>query len=281
MSRYCDLHTHSVFSDGSFTPRELIDMAKQSELAALALCDHNSSDGLSDFLAAAKGSGIEVAPSVEFSVDYHGEELHLIGMFIDKEYFSCVNDKMEEMRRRKERSNIDLIASLAASGISLDYDYIKSKTPNGRVNRAHIAAELMRIGYTKSIEEGFATFLSPDFGHYKLSKHFSFFEMVDFIKSIKAVPVVAHPFQTLTQDTIRKFLAQAKEAGLVGMECAHSGYDENTIKTSLELALEYDLLPSGGSDFHGTNKPDIRIGVGRGNLKVPYEWYEALRAAKP
>ena len=281
MQRFCDLHTHSCFSDGSFTPAELIAMAKEAELSALALCDHNAADGLPDFLAAAEGSGIEAVPSVEFSVDFEGEELHLIGMFIDKEYFPIVNEKMAEMQKRKEKSNIDLIASLAASGVSLDYDYIKSQTPNGRVNRAHIAAELMRVGYTESIREGFATFLSPLFGHYKEPKRFSFFEMVDFIKSIKAVPVVAHPFLILTADTVREFLPLAKKAGLVGLECYHSLYDESTMKLSLELAEEYGFLPSGGSDFHGTNKPNIKIGVGKGNLRVPYEWYEALRAAKP
>ena len=277
MQKLCDLHTHSIFSDGSYTPRELVDGAVASGLSAIALCDHNTADGLDAFLAAAEGRAIEAIPATELSVDYGGRELHLIGMFIPSEHFATVNSLMETMQRRKEISNLELIASLAASGVVLDYDYIKRQTPNGRVNRAHIAAELMRIGYTNSVAEGFATLLSPAAGHYKEPKRMTVFEAIDFIRSIGATPVLAHPFLNLSRDELEAFLPQAREAGLVGMECYYSLYDEQTTAEALRLAKKYGIKPSGGSDFHGKNKPDISIGTGRGNLRIPYEWLEALR----
>ena len=275
--KLCDLHTHSVFSDGTNTPQEIIDLAIDLGLSTVALCDHNTVDGLHDFLKAADGKSIQAIAGAEFSVDYNGSELHLIGLYIPEDQFDKVKDLMNDVNERKRESNIELIASLNRSGYKIDYERIKSMTPNGKFNRAHIAAELTRMGYTKSINEAFDTLLSPEAGHYNEPQRLCFFEMIDFIKSIKAIPILAHPFLNLSKAELEILLPMAKERGLIGMECYYSLYDEQTTNEALKLAQKYGLKCSGGSDYHGDNKPDIKLGFGKGNLRVPYDWALELK----
>ncbi|MBQ3055595.1 MAG: PHP domain-containing protein [Oscillospiraceae bacterium] len=273
----CDLHTHSIYSDGTCTPKEIIDLAMEIGLAAVALCDHNTVDGLPVFLESAKGSPIEAIAGAEFSVDYHGRELHLLALFIPECQFDKVSDLMAEVNERKRKSNQELIAALNRAGYRIDYAQLCASTPNGKFNRAHVAAELTRMGEVASIKTAFDTLLSPKAGYYKEPKRLDFFEMIEFVTSIGAVPVLAHPFLNLQKDELETLLPIAKEAGLAGMECYYSEYDENTTKTALQLARRFGLKPSGGSDFHGDNKPGIRLGIGHGNLKIPYEWAETFK----
>ena len=274
----CDLHTHSVFSDGTFTPAEIIDSAIEIGLSAVALCDHNTVDGLSCLMSAAKGKSIDAIPGAEFSVDLNGKELHLLGLFISPAYFAQISEMTSLSNKRKEQSNIELIASLVKAGIKLDYEEIKQKTPNGHVNRAHIAAALTEKGYTTSIKHAFDTLLSRSAGHYKDPQRITVWEMIDVINSIHAVPVLAHPFLNLTKEALADFLPLAKKRGLKGMECYYSLYNEKITAASLELADTFGLAKSGGSDFHGAHKPDIKLGVGKGNLEIPYEWFINLKS---
>ena len=142
-----DLHVHSTYSDGTLSPEELIALAEQIGLEAVALCDHNTVAGLSDFLAAAAGKNLQAVPGVEFSTDYQGTELHILGLFIEPEYYAAVTDKVNWMLIQKEQSNRDLVEALKPAGILLDYDAICAGTPNGQVNRAVIAAEMVRQGF--------------------------------------------------------------------------------------------------------------------------------------
>ena len=278
MERFCDLHTHSIYSDGSYTPAEIIDEAIKIGLSAVALTDHNTVDGLSAFISAAQGKNIEIVPGAEFSVDHNGTELHILGLFITPEYFGDVSDLMTNVNRSKEESNIALIASLGRAGYRLDYESIKSSTPNGRVNRAHIANAMVKKGYIRSVKEGFDTVLSKSAGHYKEPQRLTTKEIIGFINSINAVSVLAHPFLDLNERDLEGFLGAAKKQGLSGMECYYSAYDDETVKKSLNIANEFGLLCSGGSDFHGTTKPDIKLGFGKGNLRVPFESYLSLKS---
>ena len=278
MKETCDLHTHSIYSDGSFTPAELILAAKEANLSALALTDHNTVDGLPDFLAAAKGSGIEAITGAEFSVELDGTELHLLGLFIKEEYFTQVNDLMTEVQRRKEESNRDLIDALKKNGFPLDYDELSRKTPRGKFNRAHIGQRLTELGYTASVQHALDTLLSPKTGYYHEPKRITVWEMLDFLGDIHAVPVLAHPFLNLQAEELAAFLPKARERGLIGMECRYTTYDKKKTALAEEMAETFGLKPSGGSDFHGEIKPDIHLGAGRGNLKIPYEWARNLRA---
>ena len=277
MEKYCDLHTHSIFSDGTMSPEELVDIAIERGISALALTDHNTADGLARFVKYADKRGLEVAPGVEFSVDYNGRELHLLGLFIGSEDYSAVSELMNEANRRKEESNIALIDALDRAGIKLDYQRIKDSTQSGRINRAHIATAMVEAGYVKDRAEAFEKYLSPSKGFYKEPQRLTALEIIDFIKSIGAVSVLAHPFLNLDYEGLRAFLPMAKARGLVGMECYYSTYDDKTRELSLALAEEFSLIPSGGSDYHGANKPDIDLGSGKGNLRVPYECFCRLK----
>jgi predicted metal-dependent phosphoesterase TrpH len=277
MQRICDLHTHSVFSDGTDKPADIVAAAVKANLSAVALCDHNTVDGLPEFLSAAKGKPLEAIAGAEFSVDYNRKELHLLGLFLPEASFAPIGDLMRSAFCSKEESNLLLIEALRRAGYPLDYEKIKSAIPNGRVNRAHIAAEMLRLGYVATREEAFDGLLSPEAGLYKEPVRISFFEMLDFLTSFGCRPVLAHPFLQLTEEELAAFLPTAKARGLVGMECRYSLYDVKTTEKSLAMANAFGLLPSGGSDYHGANKPDIALGTGRGNLSVPYEYVTMLK----
>lgn len=277
---YCDLHVHSNYSDGTCTPAQVVALAKQAGLTAVALCDHNTVSGLPDFMKAAAGSGVEGIPGTEFSTDYKGVELHVLGLFIRPEHYAAVTERAERYLIDKEQSNIDLCSTLYAAGLEINYRQIKEKTVDGFVNRAVIGAEMVRLGYVASVQEAFKTWLSPKRGYYIPPKRPDVFEIIRFIKSIGAVAVLAHPFLNLEQPELEEFLPQAVKAGLDGMEVYYSKYDEETTALSMKIAEKYGLLPSGGSDFHGQNKPDIAIGVGRGNLQIPEAWKDALKTKK-
>ena len=275
--RTCDLHVHSTYSDGTYTPAELIGAAARAGLSAIALCDHNTVDGVPELLRAAEGSGVEAIAGAEFSVEYEGGELHLLGLFIPERFFAQIRARMEEADRRKEESNLALIESLCRAGFPLDYGEIKRKTSKGRVNRMNIARAMKEHGYVASTEEAFARYLSPNGAHYVPPARIGFWEMLEYLHEIGAAPVLAHPFLSLSRERLVLLLPEAKRRGLCGMECFYSTFSKEETACALELASAFGLLASGGSDFHGENKPEIRLGVGCGDLSVPYECVEALR----
>lgn len=276
-----DLHTHSTFSDGTLSPAELITLAEQTGLSAIALCDHNTVAGLPEFCSAAEGSCVEAVPGVEFSTDYRGKELHILGLFIQPAHYDAVTALLDEMMAKKEASNIDLCKALGKAGIQLDYAKIKAGTPNGQVNRAVIAAEMVRRGDCASIKEAFRQWLSPKQGYYVPPERLDAFHVIRFIKSIDAVAVLAHPFLNLQENELRCFLKDAKAAGLDGMETMYPLFDGETTALAGEIADTFGLLHSGGSDFHGANKPDIRLGSGKENLHIPVSVLENLKKQLP
>lgn len=277
MERFCDLHIHSTFSDGTCPPAELIALAEEADLAAVALCDHNTVAGLPDFVAAAQGREVEAVPGIEFSTDYDGTELHILALFVEPEYYGEITDLLADADRRKEESNVALAAALNRAGYVFDYAAVKAATPKGHINRAHIAAELTRLGYTESVQAAFKTLLSPEHGYYDPPKRMDAYDAIRYIKSIGAVAVLAHPFLSMDETMLRAFLPEAVCSGLDGMETMYAKYSAETTCLATQIAEEFDLCHSGGSDFHGQNKPDILIGVGRGELRVPESWLEALR----
>lgn len=275
MKGLCDLHTHSCYSDGTYTPGELISEAERIGLSAIALCDHNTIDGLPDFASAAEASKVRAVPGIEFSVDYNGTELHLLGLFIQPRHHETIQQLLNQYQRKKEESNLALAAALRRSGYEIDYEAVKQRT-NGIPNRAHFAAELIEKGYLSSIREGCLTILSPKNGLYVPPQRPDAFTVIDFIQSIHAVSVLAHPFLNLKEPDLRIFLERAVPAGLDAMETIYSTFDDHLTHRAKALALEYGLLESGGSDFHGNNKPDISMGIGRGNLVIPLEFLSKM-----
>ena len=277
MMQFCDLHTHSIFSDGTWTPEALIAEAQKRNLGAIALCDHNTIDGLPRFLAAAEGTDVEAIPGIEFSTQWRGIELHIIGLFIRPEKYESIRRAMRNQQWRKDDSNRELIRQLCRLGFPLDYEKMKAATPGGHINRAHIGAELTRLGFTDSIKEAFDTLLSEKMGYYHPPERMDSLECIRYIKELGAVAVLAHPLLTLEKELLLEFLPDAVEAGLDAMESRYVTYDEETTRTAMEIADMFGLLHSGGSDFHGDNKPSIFLGVGKGSLQVPMSILPLLR----
>ena len=275
----CDLHTHSTFSDGTSTPEEIVSAAEAMGLTAVALCDHNDVEGLPRFLRAAEGGRTAAVPGTEISTDYEGTELHIVGLFVPESGCGAIRALTERMRRGKAESNLALERRLRAAGYMVDYAALKASHPETAINRAHFAAELMRLGYVKSVSEAFETILAPGAGFYEPPEFTDVFEAISLLREIGAVPVLAHPLLKLDAAGLERFLPRAVKRGLLAMETRYPLYDAADERTADAAAEKYGLLPSGGSDFHGENKPDIRLGTGRGTLNVPDEWYEALREA--
>lgn len=280
MKHLCDLHTHSIYSDGTLTPTQLVALAEKIGLGAVALTDHNTVLGLPEFLAAAEGKSVKAVPGVEFSVDYPDRELHILALYIQPVHYDAAMAIAQKLNENKKQSNLDLIANLNKAGYHISYEKIKASMPAGEPNRALIAAELTKQGYTASNQEAFDRLLSPKHGYYHPPKRIDAFELIHFVRSVGAVPVWAHPFLHLKEEQqVRTFLSKAKEAGLEGMEVRYSMFSKEQTALAEVLVNEYGLLPSGGSDFHGANKPDISLGIGRGGLEVPLSWCEALEQA--
>lgn len=271
-----DLHVHSTYSDGTLSPEELTQLAEDINLDALALCDHNTVAGLPKFLAAAQGKHFHPIPGIEFSTDYRGTELHILGLFIEPEHYTAVTEKVNWMLRQKETRNRDLIRALNGAGISLDYEEIAAGTPDGYVNRAVIGAEMVRRGYCDSVKECFQRWLSPNCGFYVPAPKLDVFDVIRFIQSIGAVSVLAHPFLNLDEDGLVEFLKQAVPCGLDAMEVFYTKFSHEQTKRACAIAEEFGLAFSGGSDFHGENKPDTNLGTGRGNLRISREILEEL-----
>ena len=271
----CDLHTHSVFSDGTYTPSELVAEAKRLGLI-IALTDHNTVAGLPEFMEAAQKLGVTAVPGVEFSTEHNGKELHLLGLFVLPEHYAAIERMVKEQHVLKEISNMELVERLNQAGYLIDYAKVKGRNPNGNANRAHVAAELLEQGYVTSVREAFDTILS-DCGEFYVPP--SRLQLIDVIKELRRIgvlPVLAHPLQELTEAELRALLPDAIEAGLIGMETMHSSYTPETICLAEAIAREHRLLSSGGSDFHGSVKPEISLGTGKGWLCVPKEIYMQL-----
>lgn len=277
MKSCCDLHTHSCFSDGTCTPEEIIRLAVTAGLSAVALTDHNTVTGLPDFLAAAETADILAVPGVEISTGWQGKELHIVGLFLSPRDLDAVSTFLEIINIRKEENNRELIRTLQSAGFSLDYDAIRRNHPEGSINRAVIASALLKKGYVTSVKEAFQTLLSETHGYYIPPERIDVFDAIASLRSIHAVPVLAHPFLSLSEEELRQFLESAKSHGLLAMETQYSTYSPETQALAQEIAREYGLLSSGGSDFHGDNKPDISLGTGKGDLSVPADFATALQ----
>ncbi len=271
-----DLHMHSTYSDGTFTPRQLIAKAAELNLTAVALTDHNGVGGISEFLDSADVCGVRAVAGAEFSTEFDGSELHIVALFIDRCRIKTVSALMESVLREKHRCYERLISRINdAYGLSLSLADIE-KNSNGPINRVHIARKLMEIGLISSVKEGFDTVLSAERGLYVPSRRIDALDMIKTINEMRAVSVLAHPYLSLDEDGLNRFLPQAVDAGLAAMECFYSTFTPLQTERALAEAKKYGLLPSGGSDFHGDNKPHISLGTGMGTLSVPDEVYFAL-----
>lgn len=274
--KICDLHSHSNFSDGSLSPSELVHLAEQQGISALALTDHNTSKGLSEFMKAGKNSKVITVPGCEFSTQNEGKELHIVGLFMRESAWEEIEDFVELMHMAKHSSNEKLIENLRQGGVDITYEEVAALTDADEFNRSHVARVLVKKGFAGTIDEAFEKYLKQKRGFYMPAKKVSSLATIRFIKANGGVAVWAHPFFSASEAEIAAFLPQAKAAGLDAMEILYSTYTEEEQQKAKELADANGILYSGGSDFHGAGKPDIHLGSGYGDLKIPFSFYETL-----
>ena len=187
-TRTCDLHTHSTRSDGTFTPAEIILEAERCGLAAVALTDHNTVEGLTTFALAAEDAGIEPVLGVEISTDYETGELHILGLFLPTDALPAVTERLAELNEHKRASSHEMVRRLSEAGYRLDLAALTARTPGGVFNRAHIAEALMAGGYVSTIKEAFATLLAKSSPYYVPTKRLPALETISFLRSLGAVP---------------------------------------------------------------------------------------------
>ncbi|MBQ6263573.1 MAG: phosphoesterase, partial [Clostridia bacterium] len=215
-------------------------------------------------------------PGCEFSTDFGGRELHILGLFFPEAAWPEIEDYVELMHMAKRHSNRLLIDALKRDGYDVTYEEAASLTDAEDFNRAHVARVLVAKGQAESVKAAFETLLKDGAGYYTPPKRLGAITTVKFIKTYGAAAVLAHPFLNLDSDGLREFLPLAKEAGLDAMETLYTEFDEETTRKAKELAEEFGLKQSGGSDFHGDSKPAISLGTGWGDLEVPFCIYEDL-----
>lgn len=276
MEYKCDLHCHSNFSDGTFSPAELVKLAEKQGLSALALTDHNTAGGLKDFMEAGKNSKVITVPGCEFSTEWNKKEIHIVGLFFKEEYWTEIEDFVEMMHIAKRNSNERLIANLNKAGYLVSSEEAAALTDGDDFNRAHIARVLMAKGYVSSVAEAFGGLLKEGNGFYTPAKRITSIAAIRFIKVYGATAIMAHPLLNLTYKEMLDFLPEAKMAGLDAIETRYTEFDEEMTHNAIRLAENFELKQSGGSDFHGKTKPGIDLGTGRGNLSVPFKFYEDM-----
>lgn len=266
--KFVDLHVHSNASDGTFTPSQVVALAVERGLGAIALTDHDTIDGLSEAQAAASGLPIEIIPGIELSCVYQGEEIHILGLYVDPgdQEFVSETDTLKEIRKKR---NEEMIRRFQNAGISITLDEVMAGNPDTVITRAHFARVLFEKGYVKNMDQAFKKYLDYSGPYCPHKEKITPEHAMKILTDCNASPVLAHPYQYhLGDKKTGELVRYLKELGLHGLEVYHSSnnhYESGKLK---KLAREYDLFPTGGSDFHGNNKPDISLGSGRGGLRV-------------
>ncbi|WP_186422523.1 PHP domain-containing protein [Lacrimispora celerecrescens] len=266
--KFVDLHVHSNASDGTFTPSEVVALAVEKGLAAIALTDHDTIDGLSEAQAAASGLPIEIIPGIELSCVYQGEEIHILGIYVDpadREFIS-ETDALKEIRKKR---NEEMIRRFQNAGISITLDEVMAGNPDTVITRAHFARVLLGKGYVKNMDQAFKKYLDYSGPYCPRKDKITPEHAMKILTDCKASPVLAHPYQYhLGDKKTEELVCYLKDLGLQGLEVYHSSNNQYESGKLRKLARKYDLFPTGGSDFHGSNKPDISLGAGRGGLRV-------------
>lgn len=275
-----DLHVHSDYSDGTCTPEELISLAIKKGLSAIALTDHDTVNGIIPAFDALKASGanLELIPGAELSTDFNKQELHIVGLFIDYTNQEFIDTTTYFLNRRNHR-NEEMVEKFRKAGIPMTIEDLKDGNPDTVITRAHFAKYLIEHGIVKDAKEAFSDkYLGENSPFYIPRRRMDAKDAILLIKKAGGLPILAHPMHyKLEEKKLRNMISELKEAGLTGMETRYSNHTEQDNIFTSRLAREYGLLQSGGSDFHGANKPLIELGTGRGNLCVPYEFLEQLK----
>lgn len=273
-----DLHVHSNCSDGTLSPEEVVLYAKSKGLSAIALTDHDTVTGIDHAIKKGLEVGITVVPGIEFSADYMGKEVHILGYYIDythKELLEKLNWLIESRKKR----NLLILDKLAALHMPLTFEDLGEGCHSGTVlTRAHFAAALLRKGYVTTRDEAFAKYIGAGKPAYVPREHFTAVECIKMIHQAGGLAVLAHPkLYGFSNSEVTQILKDLKSKELDGVECLYCTHSKDEVAHLLQVCANLKLLPTGGSDFHGDNKPNLDMGTGYGQLKIPFELLEALK----
>ncbi len=273
-----DLHVHSTRSDGTYTPTELVDYAIKKGLVAFALTDHDTVDGLEEAITYANTlrhegkDAPEVIPGVEFSTEYQGSDVHIVGLYIDYKVPDFQKYLVDFVNSRTLRNQKMCKLLQEGAGMDITYEKLLETFPNCVITRAHYARYMMSKGYVKSISEAFERYIGDHCPYYMPREKVTPAQAIELILSAGGIPVLAHPLlYGMGKARLEALVAELKEAGLLALEAIYSTYSASDERDMRALAAKYDLCISGGSDFHGANKPKLDLGTGYGSLYIPYE----------
>ncbi|MGE4298783.1 MAG: PHP domain-containing protein [Desulfovibrionaceae bacterium] len=273
-----DLHTHSTASDGALTPTELVTLAKQRGLDALALTDHDTVDGLEEALAAGREVGIEVVPGCELSVETDQGNLHILALFLPSRPEKLQREMDDLVRYRHDRNRI-IVDKLRELNVDITYDEVRQVAGDGPVGRPHIARVLLDRGYVTSFQQAFDRYIGDNGKAYAPKRVMTAARGIPLLKEEGATVILAHPFQLgMGTEELEDLVLQLKALGLDGIEAYYTEHSPSKTRRYLALANRMGLVVSGGSDFHGPAKPNTRLGTGKGDLHVPVSVLDDLKA---
>lgn len=272
-----DLHTHSTRSDGTLTPAELIRYAAQKGLAAIALTDHDTIDGIEEAVQAARSLSSqdpdalvpEVIPGVELSTEYRGKDIHIVGLFIDWQNREFA-DRLRGFADARIYRNRKMCSLLTENGCPVSYEDLEAAFPDTVITRAHFAQYLLDRGMISSIDEAFRKLIGDDCPCFVPREKITPHDAVRFLLRFGGVPILAHPLQYKMSETeLDALVASPTGLDLDGIEVYYSTHRQADTANLSRIAEKYGLLLSGGSDFHGTRKQNLDLGTGYGHLYVP------------
>jgi predicted metal-dependent phosphoesterase TrpH len=275
---YIDLHTHSTASDGSLSPAELVKAAARAGLKAVALTDHDTIDGLEEALLAGQGLDLEVVAGVEISIEVGLKGgAHLVGLWVRPGH-PGLREGLTRLQEARRQRNPRMLAKLNELGLKLSMEDVLAQAGGGQVGRPHFARALVDKGLASTVGEVFSRWLGAGAAAYVPKERMSPAEGIGLVRAAGGVPVLAHPgLLDLDRPGLESLLRKLKGLGLEGLEAYYSEHDQATRRSLESLAARLGLAVSGGSDFHGGNKPKIKLGQGKGDLRVPATLLAALR----
>lgn len=269
--RFADLHLHTLFSDGTYTPGELIAEAKRVGLSCIAVVDHDTVLGIEACKTEGSQNDLEVLSGVELTSEYEGLEIHILGYLIDHKN-KTLREKLAVLNKNRIERVYKMVDKLKDIGINLKAESVFALAKQGTVGRLHVARALVKEGLVSSIYEVFQKYIGERCPAYILGFRLSPPEAISLIKNAGGIPVLAHP-HTVNRDNL---ISKLVNFGIMGLEAYYPEHTMARISFYLNLAKEYNLLVTGGSDCHGDAKPEVKIG----SVKIPYELVNKLKAAK-
>lgn len=274
-----DLHTHSTASDGTLSPEALVDLAVAQKLSAIALTDHDTVAGLPPAIAQGKKHSLEVVTGVELGIQWNSAgQMHLLG-YLFRADDAGLGERLAWLRdRRRERAQ-RIVEKLQAAGVGISFERVEAAAGGEAIGRPHVARALMEAGVVSSIGEAFGRFLSPGRPGYEDKDELTPAQAVQLIRAAGGVAVLAHPGTLkLAGSALESCVRELMGHGLAGLEAIWSSHSAEQMRELKALAEKLGLITTGGSDFHGENKPDIKLGTGRkNNVQVPDSVLTALR----